>query len=29
VSNADGSCDWTSPVGKNYFVPARPVNETA
>jgi hypothetical protein len=29
ISNADGSCNWTSPVGKNYFVPARPINETA
>lgn len=28
VSNDDGSCNWTSPSGKNYFVPARPVNET-
>jgi hypothetical protein len=28
VSNSDGSCEWTSPVGKKYFVPARPVNET-
>lgn len=28
VSNADGSCNWTSPSGKNYFVPARPINET-
>ena len=28
VSNSDGSCNWTSPLGKNYFVPARPVNET-
>ncbi len=28
VSNADGSCNWTSPVGKNYFVPARPINES-
>ena len=29
VSNSDGSCEWTSPVGKKYFVPARPINETA
>ncbi|CAB4790214.1 unannotated protein [freshwater metagenome] len=28
VSNADGSCEWTSPLGKNYFVPARPINES-
>lgn len=28
VSNADGSCNWTSPSGKNYFVPARPINES-
>ncbi len=28
VSNADGSCNWTSPIGKNYFVPARPINES-
>ena len=28
VSNSDGSCEWTSPVGKKYFVPARPINET-
>ena len=28
VSNADGSCEWTSPAGKKYFVPARPINET-
>ena len=28
ISNADGSCEWTSPVGKKYFVPARPINET-
>ena len=27
VSNEDGSCEWTSPVGKKFFVPARPVNE--
>ena len=27
VSNPDGSCEWTSPVGKKYFVPSRPVNE--
>ena len=28
MSNSDGSCEWTSPVGKKYFVPARPINET-
>ncbi len=28
VSNEDGSCEWTSPVGKKYFVPARPINES-
>lgn len=28
VSNSDGSCEWTSPVGKKYFVPARPINES-
>ena len=28
VSSADGSCNWTSPSGKNYFVPARPINES-
>ena len=28
VSNVDGSCNWTSPSGKNYFVPARPINES-
>ena len=27
VSNVDGSCEWTSPVGKKYFVPARPIDE--
>jgi hypothetical protein len=27
ISNADGSCEWSSPVGKKYFVPARPINE--
>jgi len=24
-SNADGSCTWESPVGKHFFVPARPI----
>jgi Domain of unknown function (DUF222) len=28
-SFADGSCTWTSPAGKEYFVPARPMNEVA
>ena len=28
VSNSDGSCEWTSPVGKKYIVPARPINDT-
>ena len=28
LSNLDGSCEWTSPVGKKYFVPARPINES-
>ena len=28
ISNADGSCEWTSPVGKKYFVPARPMTES-
>ena len=28
VSSADGACNWTSPSGKNYFVPARPINES-
>lgn len=29
ISNPDGSCEWISPLGKKYFVPARPVNEVA
>ena len=29
VSNPDGSCTWTSPYGKDYFVPARPIREVA
>jgi hypothetical protein len=29
ISNSDGSCEWISPLGKKYFVPARPVNEVA
>ena len=28
ISNQDGSCEWTSPTGKKYFVPARPINES-
>ena len=28
VSNEDGSCEWTSPVGKKYVVPARPIHES-
>ncbi len=27
-SFADGSCEWLSPVGKKYQVPARPISET-
>lgn len=27
-SRADGSCTWTSPLGKNYLTPARPISET-
>ena len=27
VSNSDGSCDWKSPAGKEFHVPARPVLE--
>ncbi len=27
VSHPDGSCEWRSPLGKRYFVPARPINE--
>ena len=26
-SFADGSCSWTSPLGKRYFTPARPASE--
>jgi hypothetical protein len=29
TSNSDGSCEWTSPLGRKYFVPARPVDEVA
>ena len=28
-SNPDGSCNWLSPAGKEIFVPARPINESA
>ena len=28
-SFADGSCKWTSPAGKEFFVPARPIHESA
>lgn len=28
-SNDDGSCKWISPAGKEIFVPARPINESA
>ena len=27
-SYPDGSCEWSSPAGKKYFVPARPMHET-
>jgi hypothetical protein len=27
-SFSDGSCEWTSPAGKKYHVPARPIGET-
>ena len=27
VSNSDGSCDWKSPAGKEFHVPARPILE--
>lgn len=29
ISNADGSCEWTSPYGKKYSVPARTVHDVA
>jgi len=29
TSNADGSCNWISPLGREYFVPARPIDEVA
>ena len=28
ASNSDGSCEWTSKVGKKYFVPSRPMHES-
>jgi hypothetical protein len=28
-SYPDGSCQWESPAGKRYFVPARPMHETS
>jgi len=28
-SFVDGSCKWSSPAGKEFFVPARPINESA
>ncbi|MFM8782477.1 MAG: HNH endonuclease signature motif containing protein, partial [Actinomycetota bacterium] len=28
-SHADGSCTWTSPQGKELYVPARPVDQSA
>ena len=28
-SHEDGSCTWTSPTGKEIFVPARPIHESA
>jgi hypothetical protein len=29
VSHSDGSCTWTSPYGKEYVTPARPIHEVA
>ncbi len=29
ISESDGSCTWTSPTGKIYQVPARPINDAA
>lgn len=29
VSNADGSCTWTSPYGKEYVTPARAIHDVA
>ena len=28
TSNEDGSCTWVSPLGKEFFVPSRPLNES-
>jgi hypothetical protein len=27
VSHTDGSCTWTSPLGKEFFTPARSIHE--
>jgi hypothetical protein len=29
ISNPDGSCTWTSPYGREYFVPVRPIHDVA
>ncbi len=29
TSHKDGSCEWISPLGKKYYVPARPINDVA
>jgi hypothetical protein len=29
ISNPDGSCTWTSPYGREYFVPVRPIYDVA
>ena len=29
ISHEDGSCTWTSPAGKEIFVPSRPIHESA
>ena len=29
ISHEDGSCSWTSPAGKEIFVPSRPIHESA
>ena len=29
MSHEDGSCTWTSPAGKEIFVPSRPIHESA
>ncbi|MFM7492216.1 MAG: DUF222 domain-containing protein [Actinomycetota bacterium] len=29
ISQEDGSCTWTSPAGKEIFVPSRPIHESA